>query len=119
MTILSLLLMVHYIKNYVIHGRIHIGFRESFRKYFEGLRIETSRRKLYAPIFIGLTIGLNIVAPIALFIIDVLIKHKPMHQMDIVSIVFAASIFALIYAVIASGNNSKKVKGKSENEKNI
>ena len=56
MTILSLGLMVYYIKNYVINGRIHIGFRESFRRYFEALRIETSRRKLYAPIFIGLTI---------------------------------------------------------------
>jgi hypothetical protein len=119
MTILSLGLMVHYIKNYVIHGRISIGFRESFKIYFEGLRMETSRRKLYAPIFIGLTIGLNIVMPIALFIVDVLIKHKPMHQIDIVSTVFAASIFALIYAVLASGNNSKKVKGNSENEKNI
>ena len=119
MTILSLGLMVHYIKNYVINGRIHIGFRESFRRYFEALRIETSRRKLYAPIFIGLTIGLNIVTPIALFILDVLIKHKPMHNMDIVSSVFATSIFALIYAVLVSGNNSKKVKGNSENEKNI
>ena len=119
MAIFSLGLMVHYIKNYVIHGRISIGFRESFRIYFEGLRMETSRRKLYAPIFIGLTIGLNIVMPIALFIVDVLIKHKPMHQIDIVSEVFATSIFALIYAVLASGNNSKKVKGNSENEKNI
>ena len=117
MTILSLGLMVHYIKNYVINGRIHIGFRESFRIYFEGLRIETSRRKLYAPIFIGLTIGLNIVMPIALFIVDVLIKHKPMHNMDIVSSVFAASVFALIY--VASSNNSKKLKEHSENEKNI
>ena len=56
----------------------------------------------------------NIVMPIALFIVDVLIKHKPMHQMDIVSTVFAASIFSLIYAFLASGNNSKKVKENSD-----
>ena len=113
MAILSLGLMVYYIKNYVIHGRIRIGFKESFRRYFEGLRIETSRRNLYAPIFIGLTIGLNIVAPIEHFILDVLIKHKTMHHMDIISTVFAASIFALIYAVLASENISKKVQKKT------
>lgn len=113
MAILSLGFMVYYIKNYVINGRIQIGFKESFRRYFEGLRIETSRRKLYAPIFIGLTICMNIVAPIALYIVDVFIKHRPVHQMDFVSSVYVASIFALVYAVLASGNNFNKEKKKS------
>lgn len=56
---------------------------------------------------------MNIVAPIALYIVDVFIKHRPVHQMDFISSVFVASIFALIYAVLASGNNSKKVKEKN------
>ena len=108
--------MVHYIKHYVIGGRIKIGLRESFRIYCEGLGNEISQSKLRAPIFVGMAVLINIVMPISHFILDVMIKHKPMHPHDFVSAVFVAGIFSCIYALVASANNISKAKKKIDND---
>ena len=102
--------MVHYIKHYVIGGRIKLGFKESFQIYCEGLKTELSQIKLRAPIFLGLTVGINIIMPITNFITNVLIKHKPMNPHDFVSVTIVAAIFACIYALIVSAKNIGKVK---------
>ena len=108
--------MVHYIKHYVIGGRIKIGLRESFKIYCEGLGNEISQSKLRAPIFVGMAVLINIVMPISHFILDVLIKHKPMHPHDFVSAVFVAGIFSCIYALVASANNISKAKKMIDND---
>ena len=95
-------------KHYVIGGRIKLGFKESFQIYCEGLKTELSQIKLRAPIFLGLTVGINIIMPITNFITNVLIKHKPMNPHDFVSVTIVAAIFACIYALIVSAKNIGK-----------
>ena len=102
-------MMSFHMVKYISGGRVKVGFKESFKRYFEGLRTETNGLKLWAPIFMGMVAGLNIVMPLTLFIMDVLIKHREMHSQSLCLAMVVAAEFAVFYTYIASKNNKKKM----------
>ena len=81
--------------------------------YFEKLGTETNWFKLFVPIFIGMTVLLELGTPVIMYIIQVMIKH---HEYDAPSFGYGICV-SLIYSAVLAGVISSNHKRNKKQEK--
>lgn len=88
--------------------------------YFERLKTETNWFKLFIPIFIGMTILLELLAPVIIYVIQVVIKKNEYGGHNYGLALCVSLIYSAILAGVISGkhNKEKSVTDKTSDDKN-
>ena len=85
------------------------------KEYFESLKTETNWFKLFRPICIGMTILIETITPIVLYIFQVLIKHQELNLPSFWYGLVVAFLYSAVLAFVIS-NTHKKAQQAQENK---
>ena len=77
------------------------------KEYFESLKTETNWFKLFRPICIGMTILIETITPIVLYIFQVLIKHQELNLPSFWYGLVVAFLYSAVLAFVISNTHKK------------
>ena len=76
--------------------------------YFERLKTETNWLKLFIPIFLGMTVVLTILAPVIMYVIQVVVKNNEYGGYKFGYAICVSLIYSAVLAGVISCSHKKK-----------